>query len=59
MRSLRGMADGFEALERFLFAERMALEDAFDGMDGVTLPESGATTAGFDCDDPSADSPWR
>ena len=39
IRSLRGMADGFEALERFLFADRVALEEAFDGVDDVTLPE--------------------
>ena len=38
-RSLRGMADGFEALERFLFADRVALEEAFHGVDDVTLPE--------------------
>lgn len=37
-RSLRGMADGFEALERFLFADQAALEDAFhDVEDGVPL----------------------
>ncbi len=38
-RSLRGMANGFEALERFLFAEQVALEQAFDGVEGPTLPE--------------------
>lgn len=38
-RSRRGMADGFEALERFLFAEQAALEEAFDGVDDATLPE--------------------
>ncbi len=38
-RSLRGMADGFEALERFLFADHMADEEAFEGVDGTTLPE--------------------
>lgn len=38
-RSLRGMADGFEALERFLFAEQVALDQAFDGVEGATLPE--------------------
>lgn len=37
-RSLRGMADGFEALERFLFAEQAALEEAYQGVDGSTLP---------------------
>ena len=37
-RSLRGMANGFEALERFLFADQTALEDAFHGVDdGVSL----------------------
>ncbi len=37
-RSLRGMANGFEALERFLFAEQAAFEDAFHGVDdGVPL----------------------
>ena len=37
-RSLRGMANGFEALERFLFADQAALEDAFHGVDdGVAL----------------------
>ena len=39
IRSLRGMANGFEALERFLFADHMALQEAFDGVDDVTLPE--------------------
>ena len=39
MRSLRGMANGFEALERFLFADHVALQEAFDGVKGVTLPE--------------------
>ena len=39
IRSLRGMANGFEALERFLFADQAALQEAFDGVDGVTLPE--------------------
>ena len=39
-RSLRGMADGFEALERFLFADHVALQEAFQGVDGVTLPEA-------------------
>ena len=38
-RSLRGMADGFEALERFLFADNVALQEAFHGVDGATLPE--------------------
>ena len=38
-RSLRGMADGFEALERFLFADRMAAQEAFQCVDGATLPE--------------------
>ena len=38
-RSLRGMANGFEALERFLFADRVALEEAFHGVDDVTLSE--------------------
>ncbi|MYD07368.1 MAG: hypothetical protein F4X07_10460 [Acidimicrobiaceae bacterium] len=38
-RSLRGMANGFEALERFLFADNAALHEAFDGVDDVTLPE--------------------
>lgn len=38
-RSLRGMATGFEALERFLFAEQAALEEAFDGVESATLPE--------------------
>ena len=38
-RSLRGMADGFEALERFLFADHLAAEEAFQGVDGETLPE--------------------
>ena len=38
-RSLRGMADGFEALERFLFAEHTADEEAFQNVDGATLPE--------------------
>ena len=38
-RSLRGMANGFEALERFLFADNVALQEAFDGVEGVTLPE--------------------
>lgn len=38
-RSLRGIANGFEALERFLFADHMACHEAFDGVDGVTLPE--------------------
>ncbi len=37
-RSLRGMANGFEALERFLFADQTAFEDAFHGVDdGVPL----------------------
>ncbi len=40
MRSFRGMADGFEALERFLFADSVALQEAFDGVDGPTLPKS-------------------
>ena len=39
-RSLRGMADGFEALERFLFADHAAVQEAFQGVDGATLPES-------------------
>ena len=39
IRSLRGMANGFEALERFLFADYEAAQEAFDGVDGVTLPE--------------------
>ncbi len=39
IRSLRGMANGFEALERFLFADNVACQEAFDGMDDVTLPE--------------------
>ena len=39
-RSLRGMANGFEALERFLFADNVALQEAFHGVDGETLPES-------------------
>ena len=38
-RSLRGMANGFEALERFLFADHVALQEAFHGADDVTLPE--------------------
>ena len=38
-RSLRGMADGLEALERFLFADRVAAQEAFQGVDGATLPE--------------------
>jgi len=38
-RSLQGMANGFEALERFLFADQAALEEAYQGVDGVTLPE--------------------
>ena len=38
-RSLRGMANGFEALERFLFADHVAFQEAFHGADGVTLPE--------------------
>ena len=38
-RSLRDMADGFEALERFLFADHVALQEAFHGVDGATLPE--------------------
>lgn len=38
-RSLRGMADGFEVLERFLFADQVALQEAFHGVDGSTLPE--------------------
>ena len=38
-RSLRGMANGFEALERFLFADHMACQEAFDGVDDATLPE--------------------
>ena len=38
-RSRRGMANGFEALERFLFAEQVAFQEAFDGVDGATLPE--------------------
>ena len=38
-RSRRGMANGFEALERFLFAEQVALQEALDGVDGATLPE--------------------
>ena len=33
IRPLRGMANGFEALERFLFADQAALEDAFHGVD--------------------------
>lgn len=37
-RSLRGLADGFEALERFLFADHVAAEEAFEGVDGETLP---------------------
>ena len=40
IRSLRRMANGFEALERFLFADYMAAQEAFDGVDGATLPES-------------------
>ena len=40
IRSLRGMADGFEALERFLFADQVALHEAFEDVDGVTLSES-------------------
>ena len=39
MRSLRGMADSFEALERFLLADQAAFQEAFHGVDGVTLPE--------------------
>ena len=39
IRSLRGMASGFEALERFLFADNVAFQEAFDGVEGVTLPE--------------------
>ncbi len=32
IRSLRGMAAGFDALERFLYADQAALNEAFDGM---------------------------
>ena len=39
MRSLRGMANGFEALERFLFADHMACQEAFHGVESVTLSE--------------------
>ena len=38
-RSLRGMTNGFEALERFLFADDMAAQEAFHGVDVVTLSE--------------------
>ena len=37
MRSLRGMANGFEALERYLYADQVALAEAFDGVSGGTL----------------------
>ncbi len=33
------MADGFEALERFLFAEQIAAEEPFQDVDGATRPE--------------------
>ena len=32
IRSLRGMANGFDALERFRYAEQVALNEAFDGV---------------------------
>ena len=37
--SFRGMANGLEALERFLFADQAALQEAFHGVDGLTLPK--------------------
>ena len=40
IRSLGGMASGFEALERYLYADQVALEEAFHGVDEETLPES-------------------
>lgn len=40
VRSLRGMADGFEALERYLYADQVALAEARLGADAETLPQS-------------------
>ena len=39
-RSLRGMANGFDALERYRYADQVALNEAFDGVPaGTPLPE--------------------
>ena len=41
IRSLRGMANGFDALERFRYADQVALKEAFDGVPtGELLPEA-------------------
>ncbi len=40
LRSLRGMADGFEALERYLYADQVALDEALHGGDAGTLTKS-------------------
>ncbi len=37
LRSLRGMANGFEALERYLYADQVALDEAFRGVGTGTL----------------------
>ena len=42
LRSLRGMANGFEALERYLYADQVALAEAFDGVGGGTLTKPAA-----------------
>lgn len=42
LRSLRGMANGFEALERYVYADQVALAEAFDGVDGGTLTKPAA-----------------
>ena len=39
-RSLQGMANGFEALERYLYADQVALDDALHGVDARTLTQS-------------------
>ena len=40
IRSLRGMAAGFDALERYQYADQVALNEAFDGvLDGEPLPK--------------------
>lgn len=39
IRSLRGMANGFEALERCLFADQVALDEAFRSVGGQTIPK--------------------
>ena len=56
-RSLRGMANGFEALERFLFADNVACQGGIRRRGRRDTAGAGATTAGYDRDDLGATIP--